>query len=86
MDCIVTLANSGDPYDDAKKVCLFLTGIEHTKLQVTVEVIRAYPHYHNNFQNAADLLSDAVIQYSLDPVNAQSIKRIDTLYDLQLMG
>ena len=69
-DYFVTLANSVDPYDKAKKVHLFLADIKHEKLSVTVAVIQAYPLYRNNFQNAADLLLDAVIQQSSDPVNA----------------
>ena len=69
MDCFVTLANSGNPYDEAKKVYLFLANIKHDKLSVTIVVIQANPLYCNNFQYATNLLSDAVVQHSLDSVN-----------------
>ena len=85
-DCFVTLESSGDPYDDGKKVCLFLGGIKHALLKTTMEVICANPDYHSNFQAAADLLSDAIAQYSLDPKNARSIKRIDTLQSPRQTG
>ena len=77
-DCFVTLESSGDPYDEGKKVCLFLGGIKHALLKTTIEVIRSNPDYRSNFQAAADLLSDAVAQYSLNPENARLIKRVDT--------
>ena len=85
-DCFVTLESSGDPYDEGKKVRLFLRGIKHALLKTTIEVIRANPDYRSNFQAAADLLSDAVAQYSLDPENARSIKRVDTFRSLQPVG